>query len=100
MNIFIVVRTGVYRHEIGGVFTTLVAAHDEALRLMLSEPDAHHEYEILAQRLDMPTQSGDRPWDGGFADGDVIAMFAWKKFHGAVSAENMTETWPTKTPAI
>ena len=55
MKLFVVFRTAVYRHECGGVFSSLDAAKDCAMKLLQWEPDNHHHYEIVSFVLDEPT---------------------------------------------
>lgn len=52
MTIWVVIRCGVYRHEIGGVFSTLDAAKAAAEELQADEPDSWHYYEVLETELD------------------------------------------------
>ena len=47
MTWYIVIRTGVYRHEIFGPFGTLGAAKIRAAEELRSEKDHYHTYEIM-----------------------------------------------------
>lgn len=67
MNCFIVVRTGVYRHEVLGVFSD----KDEAVRAgtdaLAVEPDRWHRYEVLERQMDVPLAAHPTPfWDTPF----------------------------------
>lgn len=55
MKLFAVFKTGVYRHECGGVFSTLDAATDAAKRLLAGERDNYHDYHVVPFDLDVMT---------------------------------------------
>ena len=55
MKIFAVFKEGAYRHECGGIFSTLDKAKDAALVLITNEPDHHHTYAIVPFDLDVRT---------------------------------------------
>lgn len=59
-TVFAVFRGGVYRHECAGIFTTLELAKGAADRLALSEPDGHHDYEVVPFTLDVAGEPGNR----------------------------------------
>lgn len=44
---YIIVQTGVYRHDIRGGFDDWQKAVDEATRLALADRDCHHYWEVL-----------------------------------------------------
>lgn len=56
MDVYLVFKTGVYRHECGGVFSTLERAREAAQKFLDGEPDAYHDYEISKFTLDVPTE--------------------------------------------
>lgn len=76
MNLYVVRRYAVYQHEIGGVFTTLELATECAVRLMLAEPDNHHDYAIAVFTLDA-CATGERDSYGSFLDGPVCRELTW-----------------------
>lgn len=44
---FVVTREGVYRHEIGGVFSTLDAAINASIDYLKAERDGYHYYAVI-----------------------------------------------------
>ena len=52
MNMFIVYKQGVYRHEISGVFSTLELAKKAATLGALSEYDGYHHFTVAKVGLD------------------------------------------------
>lgn len=56
MKVFAVFKEGIYRHECGGVFSTLAAATDAAKRLIAGEYDNHHDYTVVPFDLDVMTE--------------------------------------------
>jgi hypothetical protein len=74
VKLYVVIRTAVYRHEIGGVFSTEESAIKAANALIATEPDDHHDYEIVEFVLDSPSYlGGKRENDGSFKHGRRIA---------------------------
>lgn len=51
-DIFIVIKTGVHRHEIIGAFSTLERAQAAAYEAGDDEPDNYHSFEVTVTRLD------------------------------------------------
>lgn len=52
MQVYCVFREGVYRHECGGVFTTLELAKEAAIGLIRQESDDYHTYGVVPFNLD------------------------------------------------
>lgn len=55
MKIYVVFRQGVFRHECGGIFSSLDAAEACAQQLIASEDDDYHRYEVVPFVLDEVT---------------------------------------------
>jgi hypothetical protein len=73
VRVYVVIRTAVYRHQIGGVFSTEENALETARALIATEPDDHHDYEILEFLLDTPSYvDGKREYPGSFKDGRLV----------------------------
>jgi hypothetical protein len=51
-KVFTVIQQGVYRHTIGGVFSTLEAAIVAADDIAAQDRDDHHDYEVHAWTMD------------------------------------------------
>lgn len=54
MKIYVVVKSGVYRHEIVGVYSTLKLACEAAEAAAHAESDDYHGFEVLECTLDNP----------------------------------------------
>ncbi len=54
-DLFAVFKTAVYRHECGGIFTTQAQAEEVARSQIESEPDDHHEFEVVPFVMGVPT---------------------------------------------
>lgn len=54
MTHYIVIKQGVGRHEIAGVFSDKQVAIDRARDCMLNEPDAYHSFTVDSIELDAP----------------------------------------------
>lgn len=54
MNIYIVIKTGVYRHDVVGAFGTIEAACTAGEAAARAEPDAHHTFDVVECTLDAP----------------------------------------------
>lgn len=52
-TVFAVFKKGVYRHECGGIFSTIELATEAAHKLITGERDDYHTYEILEFELDV-----------------------------------------------
>lgn len=52
MNVYVVIKKGVYRHRIIGVWKTLATAQLEAGRAILKEPDNYHVMQVVETPLD------------------------------------------------
>ena len=52
MKLFIVAREGIYRHEIIGVFSTLMSAKQWALSTFMAEKDRYHSVHVSERDLD------------------------------------------------
>lgn len=83
MKLFIVHKKGVYRHECGGVFSSLDLAISSCNKLHEGDRDSYHAYEVRAHELDAATDQTpaseprqSRPgeyWQGGdLNEGDVL----------------------------
>lgn len=57
-EVFAVFREGIYRHECGGVFSTLGAAKACALELARTDGDDYHTYEVVPFVLDQLPELG------------------------------------------
>jgi hypothetical protein len=57
--VWVITQEGVYRHAIGGVFTTIEQARDAALSHIRAEPDDYHWWGISRYTLDHPTSDLD-----------------------------------------
>ena len=55
MKVYAVFKEGVYRHECGGIFSTLELAKKSAKSLISGETDDYHTYSILTFDLDAQT---------------------------------------------
>lgn len=65
-EVFAVFKQGIYRHECGGVFSSLERATDAAKALMQGERDDYHHYEVVRFALDERTaQAALKEWGGG-----------------------------------
>lgn len=56
MNIFIVHKEGVYRHECGGVFSSLELAIAACKQIHTGDRDDYHSYEVRQHVLDVATE--------------------------------------------
>lgn len=61
-TVYVVIRTGVYRNEIVGVFTSKETAVLKAKEALKKEPDFYHDMEIIGLPLDyfLPEQGKTR----------------------------------------
>jgi hypothetical protein len=55
MELFAVFKVGTYRHECGGIFSSLELATEAAKALAAGERDEHHSYEIIPFELNERT---------------------------------------------
>ena len=55
MKLYSVFKTGVYRHECAGVFSTLDMAEAAAQRCIAGERDDYHTYVVVEFELDTQT---------------------------------------------
>jgi len=55
MEVYVVFKTAIYRHECGGVFTTKELAIAAAKKLRDGEVDGHHRYEVIPFILNSQT---------------------------------------------
>jgi hypothetical protein len=60
MQVFAVFKEGIYRHECGGVFSTLVLAREAAHKLIVGERDDHHKYSVIPFTLDAVTKQTEK----------------------------------------
>jgi hypothetical protein len=67
MTIYAVFKQGVYRHECGGVFSTMEMAYAVARQLLAAECDHYHTYEVTPFELDEATPRGSAGYKGGVA---------------------------------
>lgn len=63
--LYVVFRQGVYRHECGGVFDTLVKAEEAASGLAEEDSDNYHTYEVRPFVLNLATSSEGEDAYGG-----------------------------------
>lgn len=59
MSVFVLVKRGVYRHEIPGAYTSLEHATAVAREALELEPDRYHYFEIVELQLDEPIRRSD-----------------------------------------
>lgn len=52
MKLFAVFKTAIYRHECGGIFSSLRKANAAAKKLITAEPDDHHDFKVYQFELD------------------------------------------------
>lgn len=90
MQLFVITREGIYRHEIGGVFSSFDAAIAEAKRLLLDEPDARHTYMVLLATLDSPVCKTERQSYGGFGERPKYWRVQWVQ--PSLAKEDMIES--------
>ena len=64
MNVYVIVKGGVYRHEIRGVYKSRVSAEVAANHLAAKEKDNYHEFEVGKIKLNTIVD-----------DMDVVATF-------------------------
>jgi hypothetical protein len=55
MDLYLVFKQGVYRHECGGAFSSMDNAIAAAKKLIAGEHDEYHDYEIVRFKLDAIT---------------------------------------------
>ena len=75
MMMYVVFRYAVYRHQCGGVFSTLEKAKDAVTELLATEPDTHHQYEIVPFEVDAITRHVHRTQrynDEGLYEADAV----------------------------
>jgi hypothetical protein len=72
MAVYVVIQSGVYRHGIGGVFSTEQLARAAAIQLLAKEPDKYHSYEIVRCELDTVAK-----FNRSHPEDDVIADLNW-----------------------
>ncbi len=58
-TVWAVFKEGVYRHECGGIFTSLEKATAAAEQLAIAEKDDYHRFEVVPFTVDSVTQSED-----------------------------------------
>lgn len=94
MKVYAVFKKAIYRHECGGVFSTLEAAEAAAERCIAGERDDYHDYEVVAFELDavtLQTPLVARPgWKGHtyMEGGDIEeeeSICTWSRTNGVVS---------------
>jgi hypothetical protein len=62
-DLWLVIRTGVYRHEVMGAFTSSTKAFEAVAEAKSHESDDHHSYEVLHMQTDVQvTQWEDGLW--------------------------------------
>ena len=82
MKLFVVIKQGAYRHEIGGVFDSEVLATEAAIQLREGESDDYHSYVVIPTALNKITfQEGliAKKNDKGhkyFSGGELVEEFA------------------------
>ena len=73
MKVYAIFKEGVYRHECGGIFSTLEKAKDAAKSLISGEDDDYHTYKVLAFDLDVCTpQISKETETNKYSVGDLI----------------------------
>ena len=65
MTLYLVIQSAIYRHGIGGVFTTLDGAKACADQLAATDIDDHHEYAVVPIAADtiLPWVPSDDQWE-------------------------------------
>ena len=56
--LYAIVEIGVYRHSIGGIFSTLDRAMEEARTRVFAEEDRYHSWQVVEFELDKPVYDG------------------------------------------
>lgn len=51
---YVISQEGVYRHGIGGVYTSFEVAKEQARQACIAEPDDYHQWAVLAVPFNMP----------------------------------------------
>jgi hypothetical protein len=59
MELFAVFKSGVYRHECFGIYSTSEAAVERAKEVAAADIDDHHDYEVWPYTLDAPCTDSD-----------------------------------------
>ena len=76
MDVFLVFKEGVYRHECGGVFTSLDVAKRQAIKLTIAERDDYHQIHVMPFEIDTPTLFGTTTWDSDmWQEREPVAKF-------------------------
>jgi hypothetical protein len=55
MDLYAVFKTGIYRHECAGIFSSLGLAKQAAEHSICGEPDDYHTYDVVLFKLDVKT---------------------------------------------
>lgn len=90
MKVYAVFKTGVYRHECAGIFSTIDAADAAAERCISGERDDYHNYKVVEFELDAVTPQTPlvkRPV-GMVCGGDLEedeALCTWSRVNGVAS---------------
>ena len=58
MNIYAVIKNGVYRHEISGVYESYELAEKRAIEVCSNEEDDYHDFLILKFGLNVDVEDG------------------------------------------
>ena len=93
MKVYAVFKTGVYRHECGGVFSTIEAAEQAAERLISGERDDYHQYEMVAFDLDAVTRQTPIAINAEGADAtcgeleEAPALCTWRRIYGVIEKD-------------
>jgi hypothetical protein len=92
MKVYAVFKTGVYRHECAGIFSTPDAADAAAERCISGERDDYHDYKVVAFELDAVTpQTTLVKLPGGMLGGggleEAEALCTWSRINGVVSKQ-------------
>jgi hypothetical protein len=51
---YLITQEGVYRHGIGGVYTSFGVAKEQARQACIAEPDDYHQWAVVAVPFNMP----------------------------------------------
>ena len=75
--LYAIIEEGVYRHDVGGVFSSLEQAAAEAKVKVLAEKDHYHDWLVLEFKVDQSVDDGElactATWDA--ADERVVLSF-------------------------
>lgn len=77
MNVYLIVKVGIYNHDIFGAFEKQANAIERAIMLSRMENDDYHRFEVVQLTLDETKKVKFRKFQGQCCDQDTI--FSIKK---------------------